>query len=179
MGKRKERPILGGVTHGRSCYRQGCGCDVGRKAESDYQAKRRAENGRAQNGNVIPMSKGPAISTKGMRDAAKKRTESRDSVKRAEKRAKVGAMEQAVIDEYELLDADCKRPTVLIAARNLAKIVDDPDLQGMHIATTKQVMAMMQSLRPKEIDAKKRKSGGRMATVGALVKVKRGERREA
>lgn len=153
---RKERPILKGIKHGHGGYVAGCGCDVCRKAASDYQAKRRAERGRTDS-NVISMKNGNT-------------TESSDSVKR---RLVIGPMEQAVIDEYELLDAECKRPTVLVAAREVARIVDDPKLQGMHIQATKQVMSMMESLRPKETEAKKRKSGGRLATVGNLTKVKR------
>lgn len=162
MPVRKERPILKGIKHGRSCYVKGCGCDVGRKAEAEYQAQRRRERGRDNNGNVISMNG--------------KKTESRDSVKRPRSSKEMGDMEKAVIEECAQLRSEdiTVRPTVEIAARNLAKVVDDPDLQGMHIQATKQVMAMMESLRPKEDSAaKKRKSGGRLATVGALTKVKR------
>lgn len=162
MPNRRERPILKGIKHGRSCYVAGCGCEVGRIAEREYQAKRRRERGRANNGNIIPMN-------------GRKGTESEDSLRRKAKRAVVGPMEQAVIDECAQLDEAKKRPTVVIAACNIAKIIDDPDSVGMHNASTKQLMALLDTLRPKEPEkvTGKRKSGGRLATVGNLTKVKR------
>lgn len=163
MPVRKERPILKGIKHGRSGYQEGCGCDVCRKGEADYQAKRRRERGRDSNGTVIPMNK---------------RTESNDSDARRRTGGVhiIGDMEQAVIDECKQMRADGMkvRPTVEVAARNLAKIVDDPESRGMHTATTKQIMALLETLQPKEIkQTGRKKSGGRLATVANLTKVKR------
>jgi hypothetical protein len=159
----RKREILEGITHGRSGYLRGCGCDVCRKANSEYSAKRRAEKGRSDN--VVQMG---SSTRKPVGRPPKKRTESRDSVP--------GDMERAVISECAELPRATERPTLLSAARNMAKILDNPELKGLHNATTKQLMAILKDLHGDDDRAKatgRRKSGGRLATVGALTKVKR------
>lgn len=153
-----ERKTLKGIKHGRSGYQRGCGCAVCRGAESSYQAGRRAVRGRTD-GNVIQM---PG-----------KRSESSDSV--VKRRSGVGDMERAVVEECEGLERAKDRPTLVVAARNLAKIVDNPELKGLHTSTTKQIMGILADLHGDSDDKRKsrKKSGGRLATVGNLTKVKR------
>lgn len=159
----RKREVLEGITHGRSGYARGCGCAVCRKANTDYMAERRASKGRDDN--VVQMGSG---TRKSVGRPRKKRSESPDSV--------IGAMEQAVITECAELPRATERPTLLNAAKGMAKILDNPELRGLHNATTKQLMVILKDLHGDDDKSKatgRRKSGGRLATVGALTKVKR------
>jgi hypothetical protein len=85
-------------------------------------------------------------------------------------------MELAVAAECDGLERAKDRPALVVAAKNLAKIVDNPQLSSIHTSTTKQIMAILSDLHgdaDKVKAANRRKSGGRLATVGALTKVKR------
>lgn len=188
-----------GIPHGLEGYRRhGCQCDDGttesclganraynrqqrliRKERKEASAKS-DELARKREAKRDP--KGPPISTKGTRAGGVKRSEQRsesnDSDGSKSRRGKrIGEMEAAVIAECAQLELAAVRPTVVVAARNLARLVDD--LSGsakggsVQVSTTKQLMAMLESLRPKDTGSGKRKSGGRLATVGALTKVKR------
>jgi hypothetical protein len=87
-------------------------------------------------------------------------------------------MEKAVIAECEGLERAKVRPTLVVAARNLAKIVDTPKMSSIHTSTTKQIMAILSDLHGDSAKTKatgRRKSGGRLATVGNLTKVKRAQ----
>lgn len=103
---------------------------------------------------------------------AKPKSESRDSVR------KLGEMEKAVIEECaEIPDA---KPTLVVAARNLGRnvdsLTDNPKVIALYNSTMKQLMATMAELRgDKSKTTSRRKSGGRLATVGALTKVKRAQ----
>jgi hypothetical protein len=159
MPKRIERPVLSGIKHGRSGYRSGCGCEVCRKENNDYINRRRQLKGREQSGtgggNVVNMAR-----------RRKATTESSDSV---------GPMEKAIIAECENLERTSARPTLYQSALKLAKVIDSPEFSGAAVQTTKQLMAIMKELHGDDEKSAtgKRKSGGRLATVGALVKVKR------
>jgi hypothetical protein len=87
-------------------------------------------------------------------------------------------MERAVVEECASLERAKDRPTLVVAARNLAKIVDTPKMSSIHTSTTKQIMSILADLHgdtDKAKAANKRKSGGRLATVGQLTKVKRAQ----
>lgn len=156
MAARRSRKPIRGITHGRAGYQRGCGCDVCRTANAEYQAGLRQRKGREGPKKIATVT------------AIRKRSESKDS--------DPGMMERAVIEECDGLERATSRPTLVVAARNLAKIVDNPDMSGIHTATTKQIMAILTDLHGDEDKSKstgRRKSGGRLATVGALTKVKR------
>lgn len=152
----RERKTLTGITHGREGYRKGCGCDVCRTAEISYQNKRRRQRGRSP-ANVIPM---------------KRAGETNGSPKR---RNTIGPMERAVVSECEGLERAEERPTLVAAACNLAKIVDNPELKGLHTSTVKQIMSILTDLHgeDKKAAGSRRKSGGRLATVRRMTKSKR------
>jgi hypothetical protein len=87
-------------------------------------------------------------------------------------------MERAVIEECAAI-TDAK-PTMIVAAKNLGRSVDDltdnPKVIALYNSTMKQLMATMAELRGDKVKAGvtgRKKSGGRLATVGALTKVKR------
>lgn len=91
-------------------------------------------------------------------------------------------MEQAVIDECEGLPDDKTKATQIVAAKGLARKVDelvnDEKAISLYNSTIKQLMATMAELRGDKLDARtasKRKSGGRLATVGNLTKVRRAQ----
>jgi hypothetical protein len=105
------------------------------------------------------------------------KTETSDSVP---KRRRVGEMEQAVIAECAAI-TDAK-PTLVIAAKNLGRSVDDltgnAKVIALYNSTMKQLMATMAELRgdkAKSGATGRKKSGGRLATVGNLTKVKRAQ----
>jgi hypothetical protein len=157
-----------------------CDCTVCKDAINEYnragRARRKQQREARQADELAAQrakrkGKQPPISTKGIRAAAAKRTESSDSVAK-------GRMEKAVLAECEALERARTRPTLVVAACNLAKIVDNPKLSSIHTQTTKQIMAILADLHGDTEKAKatgKRKSGGRLATVGALTKVKRAQ----
>lgn len=87
-------------------------------------------------------------------------------------------MEKAVIEESAGIPN--AKPTLIVAAKNLGRSVDD--LTGnekaiaLYNSTMKQLMATMAELRGDKTASNatgRKKSGGRLATVGNLTKVKR------
>jgi len=170
----------GSIPHGLRGSRKpyNCVCSKCRTAQRKYNREKQAEyRQRDQQAKdelaAKRATRKTGISTKGIRAEAAKRsaaaTESGDSV---------GRMERAVIAECAELEKARQRPTLVEAAKNLAKIVDNPKLSSIHTSTTKQLMAILSDLHG-DTDAKKatgkRKSGGRLATVGNLTKVKRAQ----
>lgn len=165
------------IPHGIEGYRKyNCKCDDGtensclganRIYQREYRELKRRERAAA------------AVDELAKRRGKTKRTA---TVAGSESNDSVGFMEQAVIDECATLEMARVRPFVVAAARKLARIVDalGDDTKGLaaQASTTKQIHAMLESLRPKET-ASKRKSGGRLATVGNLTKVKRGNNSES
>lgn len=161
------------IPHGLRGYRRpwNCRCDVCKAANTEYNRDRRAVKQQEKDELAEKRSARNAKLTANLRSG--KATESDDSVPSA-----AGRMERAVIKECAELEKGRKRPTLVEAARNLAKIVDNPKLSSIHTSTTKQLMAILSDLHG-ESEAKKatgrRKSGGRLATVGSLTKVKRAQ----
>lgn len=108
---------------------------------------------------------------------SKPKTDPNGSV--AKGRSRVGEMERAVIEECSSI-TDAK-PTLVVAAKNLARLIDSlsGDSKGAAVqnSTTKQLMGVMADLRGDKAKAGatgRKKSGGRLATVGNLTKVRRG-----
>lgn len=166
----------GSIPHGlrgsRAPYN--CVCSKCRTAQRKYNREKSAEyrqreREKRQTKDELAAKRQQRTTTRVKRSAAV--TESSDS-------DGVGRMERAVIAECEGLEKAGKRPTLVEAARNLAKIIDTPKLSSIHTSTTKQLMAILSDLHG-ESEAKKatgkRKSGGRLATVGNLTKVKRAQ----
>jgi hypothetical protein len=155
------------IPHGLKGYRlpYNCRCDVCKAANTEYMRGKRAEYAKRDD-ELSARREARKVTRRTAR-----RTESSDSVA-------MGAMEKAVIEETDKLERAKDRPTQVVAARNLAKIVDNPKLSSIHTSTTKQIMAIMADLRG-DMEEKKRtgrrKSGSRLATVGQLTKVKRAQ----
>lgn len=172
-----------GIPHGLKGARKPyyCDCDICKAAINKYNREGRARRKLAKQQQDDELAakrqqrrsrdpKGPPISTKGSRA---RRTETDVSVSKG-----VGAMEKAVISECAGLERAKARPTLVVAARNLAKIVDTPKMSSIHTTTTKQIMAILNDLHGDSAKVKatgRRKSGGRLATVGNLTKVKRAQ----
>lgn len=153
-----------------------CKCSICRTALRRYNREKRAEYAEAKRDDELAAkreqraSKGPPISTKGTRAAGVRR--------RTVTNGTVREMEKAVIEECsQITDA---KPTLVVAAKNLGRSVDDltgnPKAIALYNSTMKQLMATMAELRGDKAKAGvtgRKKSGGRLATVGALTKVKR------
>lgn len=151
------------IPHGLRGYRKPyhCRCDVCKAANAAEARRVRANRRNAENSDELS------------RKRAARRTVTADTVSNV-----VGPMEKAVIAECEGLERAKIRPTLVVAARNLAKIVDTPKMSSIHTSTTKQIMAILADLHGDSAKAKstgRRKSGGRLATVGNLTKVKRAQ----
>jgi hypothetical protein len=151
-----------------------CDCDVCKAAINEYNRGRRAARKQQQVAkDELSAKREQRRQTNRANRNSGKATESGDSVP-----ASAGKMERAVIAECAELEKARQRPTLVEAARNLAKIVDNPKLSSIHTSTTKQLMAILSDLHG-DTEAKKatgkRKSGGRLATVGNLTKVKRAQ----
>jgi hypothetical protein len=165
------------IPHGAQGYRKPweCRCDICKAGIAEYNRDRRAARAKTVEDELAAQRRKRSDSKPNMvRKPKKGQTESDDSVPKRGRR--IGDMERAVVEECEKLELAKERPTVVVAARNLARMVDE--LSGttkgaaVQVSTTKQLMAMIESLRPKSTGGK-RKSGGRLATVGNLTKVKR------
>ena len=158
------------IPHGLKGYRMKCPCKVCRKAWADYCQERR--EARKANGTDQLAKKRAQKRTRTTRSRSKPAeppTESRDSV---------GGMQAAVIEECATIDG--VKPTQLVAAKTLARLVDSltGQVAGQAVlnSSTKQLMALMAEIRGDSTQSKatgRRKSGGRLATVGELTKVKR------
>ena len=162
------------IPHGLKGYRKpyNCKCDICMQANRDYRNNKRAE---------AKLAKDELAAKREMRKVQfaqrlGKRTESDDSVPAGAR--VIGPMESAVIEECEGLE-DVKA-TQLVAAKSLARTLDSLAKEsGGHAvvnSTTKQLMALMADIRGDGLKAAKtgrKKSGGRLATVGNLTKVKR------
>lgn len=163
------------IPHGLKGYREPyeCRCSVCRRGWADYMADLRAKR-KAKRGN-------------GTDDLARRRAQKRAPTKRgagqSESRdsVKMGAMEKAVIVECEKLETP-PNATQLVAARSLASLIDKLNAKDDGVgaavinSSTKQLMSIMAEMRGDTTKSKatgRRKSGGRLATVGALTKVKR------
>lgn len=160
-----------GIPHGLRGYRAPYNhrCEVCRAGWAKYVAERRSARK-----NTLGRDKAASWDELKAKRAARNSsaaTESDVSVPNV-----VGAMEKAIIEECADLPRAKERPTLVVAARNLAKVVDNPKLSSIHTSTTKQIMALLADLHGDDDKAKatgRRKSGGRLATVGNLTKVKR------
>jgi hypothetical protein len=149
-----------------------CKCAVCRKAWAAYCKEKRDE--RKARG-------GTATYDEIAKKRAERRSTARASTKKSESSDSVGAMERAVITECEAL-TDPVNATQLVAAKQLASLIDklsaNEDGVGAAVinSSTKQLMSIMAEIRGDTSKSKatgRRKSGGRLATVGALTKVKR------
>lgn len=174
-GPRKERPILEGITHGRSGYARGCGCDVCRGAEREYQQQRKAMGLQPRNGRSVrdPRSKQE-------RQIEAKATKLRvingggdddgedDTQQSAPKRKgkAMGATEEAVVEECGALSIAVERPAMVMQARSLARILDDEKQIGLWPTTSRMLTQILNDLRGNS----KKKSKGRLARVQGMTK---------
>lgn len=76
----------------------------------------------------------------------------------------IGANERAVIDQCALSGMTERRPATVMQARAMARILDDPDRKHDHPKASAEQHKLLESLDP----PKKRKSGGRLASVKAM-----------
>jgi hypothetical protein len=169
-----------GIPHGLKGARKPyyCDCPICKAAINKYNREgraRRKQQRQTQADELSAKREARYVKSQGRVRTAKpvKRTESDVSVSKA-----VGAMESAVIKECEGLARAVERPALVVAARNLAKIVDTPKMSSIHTTTTKQIMAILADLhgdKAKTSATGRKKSGGRLATVGNLTKVKRAQ----
>lgn len=179
------------IPHGLEGYRKyGCTCDDGTVksclgANRAYQRDMRARRADRKLGDEVAAkreanrgAKGPPIGTAKQRAAAAKRSESSDSVRKG--RRTIGKMEKAVIEECaQITDA---KPTLVVAAENLGRSVDEltgnSKVIALYNSTMKQLLATMAEMRGDKAKAGatgRKKSGGRLATVGTLTKVRRAQ----
>lgn len=159
------------IPHGLKGYRSpyNCKCPVCRAAWAAYcKVKREDRKGTKRD----DLARRRAQNARNATRSAKRRSESGDSV---------GAMEAAVVAECAAL-TEPVNATQLVAAKQLASLIDklsaNSDGVGAAVinSSTKQLMSIMAEIRGDTGKSKatgRRKSGGRLATVGALTKVKR------
>lgn len=175
-----------GIPHGLRGHRApyNCPCDVCRLAWNAYCTEKRNER-KAKAEAAAKTRKGPQTLDEVDELLAKRKARKAVVVPRKPRAATesnvsdpnvIGAMEKAIIEECADLPRAKERPTLVVAARNLAKVVDNPKLSSIHTSTTKQIMVLLADLHGDDDKSKatgRRKSGGRLATVGNLTKVKR------
>lgn len=152
-----------------------CRCDICVKANRAYNNSKSAEY-KARDRDAARADELAAKREAKRKDPPAKRTDPSGSLRKGRKA--IGEMERAVIEEASAI-TDAK-PTLIVAARNLARLIDmlSADSKGASVqnSTTKQLMSVMADLRGDKSASKatgRRKSGGRLATVGNLTKVKR------
>lgn len=159
------------IPHGLKGYREPykCTCPICKRGWADYISERRAVRKLARENGTDQLA----------RKRAQKRTATTKA--KSESRDSVGAMEAAVVAECAAL-TEPVNATQLVAAKSLASLIDKlnnkEDGVGASVinSSTKQLMSLMAEIRGDTGKSKatgRRKSGGRLATVGALTKVKR------
>lgn len=161
-------PIPHGLRGSRSPWN--CKCDICLPASREYNRAKQAESRDRQR-----ARRADEVAAKRRQRRGGAATESVDS-----QRKRVGRMERAVIEECaQIPDA---KPTLVIVAEELARVVDSlsGNVKAIALANNsmKQLVAVMADMRGDTDKAKatgRRKSGGRLATVGALTKVKRAQ----
>jgi hypothetical protein len=132
-------------SHGTSGYRAGCRCYTCVSAETDRKRNYRATGSGAKSSDYTEGAAG-------------------------DRNSEVGEVEAAVIAECESLPLAAQRPTLVIAARDMARIMDNREVSHWHSKAAKAMLEYMAQLYPQQ---KPRKMGQRLATVHALTKVKR------
>lgn len=166
-----------GIPHGLEGYRKfGCKCDDGtvkscKGANRIYHQKRRAAKQGAKDELAAKREKRSAQCSAATRA---RQSSQGDSVPNTNRAKKIGEMEQAVIDAATKLDALEDKPDIVMLARNMARILDNPKQVALHPSTNRQLMALMGQLRGDGGGGSgKRKSRGRLATVQKMTKSKR------
>lgn len=169
------------IPHGYKGHRPpySCRCDVCRAAWNAYVKEKREER-KLKRPRADELSRKRASKTEVIRRAVK-RVAAEEKRRAAESSDSVGPMQAAVLAEVEAM-TDPVSATALVAAKSLASVIDklNNNTEGAGAAvinsTTKQLMAIMAEMRGDTTKLKatgRRKSGGRLATVGAMTKVKR------
>lgn len=168
-----------GIPHGLQGYRRfGCKCDICRAANRDYfRARRAKDNGRerAKKAAKDELAAKRAARSAQCRAASAKRQPSQDDSVKTSNAKKIGEMEKAVVDAATKLDAAEDKPDIVMMARNMARILDNPKQVALHPSTNRQLMALMTQLRGDGSPGRggRRKSGGRLAAVQKMTRSKR------
>ncbi len=123
-------------THGLNGYRAGCRCAVCCSAES-VRKRKQGTTGSGAKRSPIPL-----------------------------RRKFIGEAERAVIDECASAPRAQDRPTTVQQARCMARILDIPELNGLHARAASELRSLLNSLHP-EPKTKRR------ASVATLRSVKR------
>lgn len=134
--------------HGIGGYRSGCRCAACRSAETQRKRDYRARRG----GMVVAISNAEQPVT------AKATTRAQSKI--------VGSVEQAVLDETELLTGIAERPSLVAGALCLARVLDNDLLISMHPQTARQLQAILRELHC----GTKKKSKGRLASVQQMTR---------
>lgn len=172
-----------GIPHGLEGYRRfGCKCDDGtvkscKGANREYNRQMEAKRAKRKAANKVAkdeLAAKRANRSASMSAAAKARQSSQgDSVAKPKQAKRIGEMEQAVIDAATSLGALEDKPDIVMLARNMARILDNPKQVALHPSTNRQLMALMGQLRGSDGNGGRRKSRGRLATVQKMTKSKR------
>jgi hypothetical protein len=174
-----------GIPHGLEGYRKfGCKCDDGtvksckganREYNRQQQARRDKEKRDSRKAAKDELAaKRERRSAQGRAAAARNFGHGSSQDDSVPKRAKkIGEMEQAVIDAATKLGALEDKPDIVMLARNMARILDNPKQVALHPSTNRQLMALMGQIRGTDSSGSKRKSRGRLATVQRMTKSKR------
>lgn len=160
--------------HGLKRYRKpwNCHCDVCRAANTKYGKDRKAA--------IAAKLEDELATRRANRAKSQPRTPTSRSVKPRgasdEAPAKIGEMEQSIIDACKLIDRATEQPDMVMMARKMARILDNPKALPLHNSSTRQLTGIMATLRGTGAGSAggKRKSGGRLATVQSMTRSKRG-----
>jgi hypothetical protein len=181
--KRINRKMLQGITHGRSGYARGCGCDTCLDDERDYQLWRkqcragatelsfvdwRVERDKEDVGDFMltedDETDDDMATVTELRTGSPVRVRTRGRPAGKPKEPVIGPMEAAVIEECAGLSLAAERPAMVMAARNSAAICDDKKKATLHTQANRQMVAILNDLRGNS----RKKSKGRLAKVQAM-----------
>jgi hypothetical protein len=143
MTKRQVR------THGIAGYRAGCRCVTCTLADSDRKRRFRAFGSGAKSIVDGQPSKAAESNVKPLRSRTPQRQRRAASgAASGSQWAAVGDIEQAVIDECAMLPVAAERPALVMATRLMARIMDNPELQALHVKASRELEYNMSFLRP-------------------------------
>lgn len=150
-------------------YRQGCGCDPCYSAMQDNSHEYQERVARERLGATGESATVSNITRIRLANKDAQRVvngyDTVDNSQSASKTEHMGDMERAVVEECQGLSLATERPAMVVSARHMARILDNPKQQALWPTTTRQLTAILNDLHGNS----KKRARSRLASVQRMV----------